>query len=75
MAKKSTPWNLYWVESDGIEDCFVVARNARSACRVETAMNGFEPAEVRAIRVMRIPDKVCLSSSPFLPSSTFIRDL
>jgi hypothetical protein len=61
MAKKSTPWNLYWVESDGVEDCFVVARNARSACRVEIEMNGFEPNEVRATQIIRVPDKVRLA--------------
>jgi hypothetical protein len=53
--------NLYWVESDGVEDCFVVARNARSACRVEIDMNGFEPNEVRATQIIRVPDKVRLA--------------
>jgi hypothetical protein len=48
-------WNLYWVESDGVEDCFVVARNSRSACRVECEENDFEIDEVNAIKIMRIP--------------------
>ncbi len=48
-------WHLYWVESDGVEDCFVVARNKRSACSVEIHMNGFDPAEVNAVRITKIP--------------------
>lgn len=55
---QSSNWNLYWVESDGTEDCFVVARNSRSACRVEIDMNGFDPEDVRAIKIMRIPPEV-----------------
>jgi len=51
-------WNLYWVESDGVEDCFVVARNSRSACRVEYEMNGFDPEEVNATKIMRIPPSI-----------------
>jgi hypothetical protein len=63
MAKKARPWNLYWVVSDGIEDCFVVAKDARSACRVEICMNGFETHEVRATKVITIPAKVQLAYS------------
>lgn len=48
-------WHLYWVESDGLEDCFVVARNSRSACRIERDMNGFGPDQVSAQRIARIP--------------------
>lgn len=55
LSTKSNLWNLYWVESDGIEDCFVVARNSRSACRVEIDENGFDVGDVRAIKIMRIP--------------------
>lgn len=51
-------WNLYWVESDGLEDCFVIARNSRSACRVERDMNGFELHEVKATRIISIPKSV-----------------
>lgn len=50
-------WNLYWVASDGFEDCFVVARNSRSACSVESQMNGFELTEVEATKIMRIPER------------------
>ena len=57
MVTKSQRWNLYWVESDGIEDCFVVAKNTRSARRIEIEMNGFEPDEVRATKITSIPEK------------------
>ena len=50
-------WKLYWVESDGYEDCFVVAKNSRSAKFVEIHMNEFDTSEVTATRVMDIPDK------------------
>jgi len=48
-------WNLYWVASDGLEDCFVVARNSRSACRIEIDMNGFDHGDVNATKVVRVP--------------------
>ena len=53
MAK----WKLYWVESDSYEDCFVVAKNSRSAKSVEIQMNGFDSTDVVATRIMDIPDK------------------
>jgi hypothetical protein len=31
METSPVGWNLHWVTSDGFEDCFVAARNARSA--------------------------------------------
>ena len=55
------PWYLYWVESDGIEDCFVIARNSRSARSIEYHMNGFEFSEVQATKIMRIPTPVEVS--------------
>src|ERR1700674_5429191 len=57
-SKISKQWHLYWVESDGLEDCFVVARNARSACSVEIHMNGFDPCDVRATRIARISPNI-----------------
>ena len=30
-----TKWKLYRVASDGLEDCFVVAKNSRSAKKIE----------------------------------------
>lgn len=50
-------WKLYWVASDGFEDCFVVAKNSRSAKRIEKEMNGFEDDDVTVIKVMDVPDK------------------
>jgi len=58
MNESLKHWNLYWVVSDGFEDCFVVARNSRSACSVESQMNGFELTEVEATKIMRIPERV-----------------
>lgn len=52
---KMVYWHIYWVESNGIEDCFVIARNSRSACRVECDMNGFDTVDVKATKIMRIP--------------------
>lgn len=57
MTKRPIHWHLYWVESDGYEDCFVVARNSRSACSVECEMNGFDPDEVKATRIMRVTER------------------
>lgn len=54
-------WHLYWVESDGIEDCFVAARNSRSACKIEIEMNGFDFNQVHATRVLRIPVNIARS--------------
>ena len=50
-------WKLYWVASDGLEDCFVVAKNSRSAAKIEKDMNGFEDDYLTVTRVMDIPDK------------------
>jgi hypothetical protein len=46
------------VSSDGYEDCFVVARNRRSAARVELDMNGFDPDDVEAERIGIVPREV-----------------
>lgn len=50
-------WKLYWVASDGLEDCFVVAKNSRSAARIEKDMNGFDSEDLSVTRIMDIPDK------------------
>lgn len=50
-------WKLYWVASDGLEDCFVVAKNSRSARRIEKEMNGFEDEDIIVTRIMNIPDE------------------
>lgn len=54
----SRRWTLYWVSSGTEEDCFVVARNSRSAVRVEVEMNGFDPDRVEAERICVIPKSV-----------------
>lgn len=51
-------WSLYWVASDGFEDCFIAARNPRSACSVDADMNGFDFDEVSAHRVCSIPPPI-----------------
>jgi hypothetical protein len=51
-------WTLFWVASDSEEDCFVVARNHRSAARIEIEMNGFIPEYVTAERVCVVPKAV-----------------
>ena len=61
MGEPQSIWHLYCVESDGHEDCFVVARNSRSACAVECEMNGFDRDEVAAIRIMRVPTRAANS--------------
>lgn len=59
-------WKLYWVTSDGLEDCFVVAKNSRSAKRIEKDANGFEDQEVQVTRIMDIPDEYeMLANSKF----------
>lgn len=51
-------WNLYWVSSDGEEDCFIVARNSRSAQRVDAEYCGFDRDDVHATRAKAIPKKI-----------------
>lgn len=50
-------WKLYWVASNGFEDCFVVAKNFRSARRIEKEMNGFDDEDVKVTRIMNVPDE------------------
>lgn len=50
-------WKLYWVASDGFEDCFVVAKNSRSAKRIEKDMNGFDDEDLTVTKIMDIPDE------------------
>jgi len=44
------------VASDGLEDCFVVAKNSRSARRIEKEMNGFEGEDIIVTRIMDVPN-------------------
>lgn len=45
-------WNIYWVESEPSENCFVVARTARSAAKHEEDVLGLEPKSAKATLVM-----------------------
>ncbi|WP_146001845.1 hypothetical protein [Eggerthella timonensis] len=54
----SAKWKLYYVESDGYEDCFVVAKNKRSAIRVDRDMNDFETKDLKATLICDIPDNL-----------------
>ena len=54
----SPKWKLYYVESDGYEDCFVVAKNQRSAIRIDRDMNGFETKDLKATLICSIPDSL-----------------
>ncbi len=46
---KRKPANLYWLSMPSPEeDCFVIARNSRSAAVFEEQETGFESGDVRA---------------------------
>jgi hypothetical protein len=52
------PWNLYWVECPSPdENCFVVARSARSAAKFEEDNTGFNPRDCTATLVRAVPAK------------------
>jgi hypothetical protein len=56
--KRHSKYQLYWVASDGDEDCFVVARNSRSAACFDIDFCGFGPGQAAATRVMSIAPAV-----------------
>jgi len=51
-------WNLYWVESDGLEDCFIVAKNSRSARSVDMHMCGFPFSMTKATKICNVPREI-----------------
>lgn len=51
-------WNLYWVESEPAENCFVVARTARSAAKHEEDILGLDPRAAKATLIKPIPEEV-----------------
>lgn len=65
-------WNLYWVVSDGVEDCFIVARSSRSARRIERDDAGWDDDEVSAQRVLSIPRRIELAYVRRLSKGTSI---
>lgn len=60
-SSNTAGWNLYWVSSNGLEDCFVVAKNSRSARKLEREMNGFENDEIEVYRACKISEKLATS--------------
>jgi hypothetical protein len=60
MTQKDTKseWKLYWVKSgDPIENCFAIARNARSAASLEERCNGFDPYDCSAELIKPLTEK------------------
>lgn len=55
-------WKLFWVESNGYENCFVVAKSSRSAKAVEIHRNGFNLLDVNAIQIMEVPEALELKA-------------
>lgn len=51
-------WNLYWVsvECSPEENCFVIARKARSAAKYEEYHSGFNLGDARAELIVNIPE-------------------
>jgi hypothetical protein len=51
--------NLYWSETDDHdEDWFIVAPSAKAACRWHVQAEGYDPQDVRATLVLRIPKQM-----------------
>ena len=48
-------WNLYWVAYNGEEDCFVVARNWRSAISLDASYCRYSPEHASAAKVISRP--------------------
>jgi hypothetical protein len=51
---RKSGWNLYWVAYDGDEDCFVVARNSRSAKSYDANFCGYDAKDSTATHVCHI---------------------
>lgn len=52
-------WKLHRISSSfPIEDCFVIAKTARQAARLEEDEDGFNPGDVTTERVMTIPVEI-----------------
>ena len=60
--------NLYWVEAPSKdENCFVVARNARSAAAYEDGSSGFNPGDCRAKLVAPLPRSALVRTNHSAP--------
>lgn len=51
---RKSGWNLYWIAYDGDEDCFVVAKNSRSARCYDASFCGYDPKDSTATHVCHI---------------------
>jgi len=51
-----TQWYLYWISSPySYEDCFVIAKNPRTAKSIEVSTNGFSFQELKADLITPVP--------------------
>jgi hypothetical protein len=58
-------WKLYWVVAPSAdENCFVVARNRRSAAKFEEDFTGFGPGDCTAVAVKTIPTQLANRKLP-----------
>ena len=51
---RKSGWNLYWVAYDGDEDCFVVAKNSRSARCYDASFCGYDAKDSDATHACHI---------------------
>ncbi len=51
---RKSGWNLYWISYDGDEDCFVIAKNSRSAKCYDASFCGYDPRHSTATQVCSI---------------------
>src|ERR1700675_755352 len=66
-------WKLYWVETPSAdENCFVIARNRRSAAKFEEEFTGFGPGDCTADLVKTIPTDLVNCRQPLKPISSKI---
>ncbi len=54
-------WKLYWVKSEPAENCFVVARTARSAAKHDEDILGLDPRAAKATLIKPISEKILKS--------------
>lgn len=63
-------WKLYWVEifSAPEENCFVIAKNKRSAAAFEERYSGFDSYDATAVYVMDVPSNLNLCLEDTFPN-------
>lgn len=62
LQSRKSGWNLYWISYDGDEDCFVVAKNSRSARCYDASFCGYDYQYSTATRACHI-DKATFSKA------------